>query len=164
MITCVTAPLRCRRLRHQDRQGDWSLPPTARAVEFRKFLDTIEAEVPADLDVHLIADNYATHKTALIRNWFAKRPRFHMHFTPKRLVAEPGGALVRSAHRKAVAPRRASEQSRTGDCHLPLPGRRRRCLDQDRRPNPGQRRPANFEYRTLETWPETPILLRLLFS
>ncbi len=34
------------------------------------------------LDVHLIADNYATHKTALIRNWFAKRPRFHIHFTP----------------------------------------------------------------------------------
>ena len=53
-----------------------------RAVEFRKFLDTIEAEVPANLDVHLIADNYATHKTALIRNWLAKRPRFHMHFTP----------------------------------------------------------------------------------
>ena len=34
------------------------------------------------MDVHLIADNYATHKTALIRNWFAKRPRFHIHFTP----------------------------------------------------------------------------------
>ena len=41
-----------------------------------------ESEVPAGLDVHLIADNYATHKTALIRNWFAKRPRFHIHFTP----------------------------------------------------------------------------------
>ena len=53
-----------------------------RPVEFRKFLDAIGAEVPADLDVHLIADNYATHKTALIRNWLAKRPRFHMHFTP----------------------------------------------------------------------------------
>ena len=53
-----------------------------RAVEFRKFLDTIEAEVPPDLDVHLIVDNYATHKTALIRNWLAKRPRFHLHFTP----------------------------------------------------------------------------------
>lgn len=53
-----------------------------RAVEFRKFLDTIEAEVPADLDVHLIVDNYATHKTALIRNWLAKRPRFQLHFTP----------------------------------------------------------------------------------
>ena len=53
-----------------------------RPVEFRKFLDTIEAEVPADLDVHLIVDNYATHKTALIRNWLAKRPRFQLHFTP----------------------------------------------------------------------------------
>ena len=53
-----------------------------RAVEFRKFFDAIESEVPAELDVHLIADNYATHKTPLIRNWFAKRPRFHIHFTP----------------------------------------------------------------------------------
>ena len=53
-----------------------------RALEFRKFLDAIESEAPAELDVHLIADNYATHKTALIRNWFAKRPRFHIHFTP----------------------------------------------------------------------------------
>ncbi len=53
-----------------------------RALEFRKFLDAIESAVPAELDVHLIVDNYATHKTALIRNWFAKRPRFHIHFTP----------------------------------------------------------------------------------
>ncbi len=53
-----------------------------RALEFRKFLDAIESAAPAELDVHLIADNYATHKTALIRNWFAKRPRFHIHFTP----------------------------------------------------------------------------------
>ena len=55
-----------------------------RALEFRKFLDAIESEVLAELDVHLIADNYATHKTALIRNWFANRPRFHIHFTPTR--------------------------------------------------------------------------------
>ena len=53
-----------------------------RALEFRKFLDAIESEVPAELDVHLIADNYAAHKTALIRNWFARRPRFHIHSTP----------------------------------------------------------------------------------
>jgi len=53
-----------------------------RSVEFRKFLDTIEASVPANLDVHLIVDNYATHKTALIQKWLAKRPRFHVHFTP----------------------------------------------------------------------------------
>jgi transposase len=53
-----------------------------RSVEFRSFLDTIENNVPADLDVHLILDNYGTHKTQLIRNWAAKRPRFHFHFTP----------------------------------------------------------------------------------
>jgi len=53
-----------------------------RSVEFRKFLDAIEAGVPAALDIHLILDNYGTHKTALIRKWFAKRPRFHVHFTP----------------------------------------------------------------------------------
>lgn len=53
-----------------------------RSIEFRKFLDTIETAVPVDLDVHLILDNYGTHKTALIRRWLAKRPRFHLHFTP----------------------------------------------------------------------------------
>jgi transposase len=53
-----------------------------RSLEFRKFLDTIEANVPADLEVHIILDNYGTHKTAMIRNWFAKRPRFRLHFTP----------------------------------------------------------------------------------
>ena len=53
-----------------------------RSVEFRRFLDLIEAQVPASLDVHIIADNYSTHKTAVIRKWFAQRPRFHVHFTP----------------------------------------------------------------------------------
>jgi transposase len=53
-----------------------------RAKEFRKFLDQIEAAVPDDLDVHLVVDNYATHKTPLIRNWLAKRPRWHVHLTP----------------------------------------------------------------------------------
>lgn len=53
-----------------------------RSVEFRKFLDKIESQVPAELDVHLIVDNYATHKTAIIQKWLTKRPRFHVHFTP----------------------------------------------------------------------------------
>lgn len=53
-----------------------------RSQEFRTFLDTVEANVPAQLDVHIVLDNYGTHKTALIRKWFAKRPRFHVHFTP----------------------------------------------------------------------------------
>jgi transposase len=53
-----------------------------RALEFRKFLDRIDAAVPASLDVHLVLDNYATHKTPLIHRWLAKRARFHLHFTP----------------------------------------------------------------------------------
>ena len=53
-----------------------------RAQEFRKFLDEVERNVPADLDIHVVMDNYGTHKTALIRNWFAKRPRWCVHFTP----------------------------------------------------------------------------------
>jgi len=53
-----------------------------RAVEFRKFLDRVERAVPVDLEVHLILDNYGTHKTPAIRRWFAKRPRYHLHFTP----------------------------------------------------------------------------------
>lgn len=53
-----------------------------RAIEFKKFLQTIEAHVPAQLDIHLILDNYGTHKTEAIRRWLASHPRFHVHFTP----------------------------------------------------------------------------------
>ena len=56
--------------------------PRHRTQEFRKFLDEVERNVPADLDVHVVMDNYGTHKTKLIRNWFAKRPRWHVHYTP----------------------------------------------------------------------------------
>src|SRR5919107_2189246 len=53
-----------------------------RSVEFRAFLDQIEAAVPPDLDVHLVLDNAATHKTRLIHDWLVKRPRWRLHFTP----------------------------------------------------------------------------------
>jgi transposase len=53
-----------------------------RASEFKKFLTTIDKSVPAELDVHVICDNYGTHKTPAVRTWLAKHPRFHMHFTP----------------------------------------------------------------------------------
>jgi transposase len=53
-----------------------------RAQEFRKFLDEVERNVPADLDIHVVMDNYGTHKTKLIRDWFAKRRRWHVHYTP----------------------------------------------------------------------------------
>ena len=56
--------------------------PRHRAREFLSFLRTIDANVPAGLDVHLVMDNYATHKTAAIRAWLAKRPHWHVHLTP----------------------------------------------------------------------------------
>ena len=53
-----------------------------RSMEFKKFLEEIDHNVPADMSIHLVLDNYGTHKTALIHNWLVKRPRFHLHFTP----------------------------------------------------------------------------------
>ena len=53
-----------------------------RSQEFLQFLETIDASVAPDLDVHLILDNYGTHKTPRVRRWFVRHPRFHVHFTP----------------------------------------------------------------------------------
>ncbi|RPF26249.1 IS630 family transposase [Georgenia muralis] len=59
-----------------------SLHRKHRAVEFKKFLTKIDTEVPDHLDVHLICDNYGTHKHPTVNRWLAAHPRFHMHFTP----------------------------------------------------------------------------------
>jgi transposase len=53
-----------------------------RHQEFLRFLNQIEDNLPAKLDVHLVMDNYGTHKTAAVRGWFARHPRFQVHFTP----------------------------------------------------------------------------------
>ncbi len=53
-----------------------------RASEFKAFLARIDATVPAELAVHLVLDNYATHKTPAIHRWLLRHPRFHLHFTP----------------------------------------------------------------------------------
>ena len=53
-----------------------------RAIEFKQFLQTIDREVPAELDVHLVLDNSSTHKTPAIQRWLAAHPRFVLHFTP----------------------------------------------------------------------------------
>lgn len=82
-----------------------------RATEFRKFLNTIDANVPDDLDVHLILDNYATHKTQAIRKWLVQHPRFHFHFIPtysswlnmvERLFAELTNKTLRRANHTSV--------------------------------------------------------------
>lgn len=84
-----------------------------RSVEFRKFLVKIDKTVPEGLDVHVICDNYATHKHPTIQTWLGKRPRFHMHFTPtysswinqvERVFAEVTRELLqRSDHRSVQA-------------------------------------------------------------
>jgi transposase len=56
--------------------------PRHRAAEFLGFLKKIDRETPAHLDLHLIADNYATHKTPAVKRWLKRHPRFHLHFTP----------------------------------------------------------------------------------
>ena len=86
-----------------------SLHSRHRAIEFKKFLQKIDKQVPAELDVHLILDNYATHKTPAIKKWLAAHPRFHLHFTPtgaswvnlvERFFAElTARKLRRGAHR-----------------------------------------------------------------
>jgi transposase len=80
-----------------------------RHQEFLRFLKTIDAATPVGLDLHLICDNYATHKTPAIRNWLLRHPRFRLHFTPtssswlnlvERWFAElTNRKLRRSAHR-----------------------------------------------------------------
>src|SRR5918995_3733915 len=59
-----------------------SLHARHRAIEFKKFLQRLDREVPADLDVHVVLDNASTHKTPAIKRWLAGHPRFVLHFTP----------------------------------------------------------------------------------
>ena len=59
-----------------------SLHARHRAIEFKKFLQTLDREVPTDLDVHVILDNSSTHKTPAVKTWLLAHPRFVLHFTP----------------------------------------------------------------------------------
>lgn len=84
-----------------------------RAQEFEKFLVKIDREVPEGLDIHLICDNYGTHKTPAIRAWLERHPRFHLHFTPtgsswinqvEPWFGFPGDQMIRrGAHRSVQA-------------------------------------------------------------
>ena len=108
-----------------------SLHSRHRAIEFKQFLQTLDREVPAELDVHVILDNSITHKTPAIRKWLTAHPRFVLHFTPTELiVAEPRRALVRRADQQETPARRAPLR--------PRPQRRHPRLDEDleRRPTP----------------------------
>lgn len=71
-----------RRAGHRHGQGIGETHQRHRSSEFLQFLRTIEDGVPPVLDVHLVMDNYGTHKTPAIKNWLIRHPRFHIHFTP----------------------------------------------------------------------------------
>ena len=82
-----------------------------RHQEFLKFLTKIEATLPAGTEVHIVMDNYGTHKIAKVRNWFARHPRYRVHFTPtsaswlnlvERLFAEVTERCVRRGSHSAV--------------------------------------------------------------
>jgi len=81
--------------------------PRHRHEEFLKFLRIIDREVPKGLQIHLILDNYRTHKHADVNAWLAKHPRFHLHFTPTssswlNLVERFFGKLTDKAIRRGV--------------------------------------------------------------
>jgi transposase len=90
-----------------------------RAKEFIRFLDTIDQAVPADQHIHLICDNYATHKTPAVKAWFASRPRYHVHFTPTHsswlnqverwFALLSTRAIKRGTHRSTLALQKAIE-------------------------------------------------------
>jgi hypothetical protein len=100
-----------------------------RATEFRRFLVAIDKAIPLDLDVHLVCDNLATHKTPTIHDWLPRHPRFHLHFTPT------GSSWINeverwfeAAHRPTHPPRSPQERRR--------PGERRPAMDQELEPRP----------------------------
>ena len=128
-----------------------------RHQEFLAFLERIDAEVPAGLDVHLVVDNYCTHKHAKVRAWLAARPVRSAAPHPRplhadlRLVAEPGRALVRDHHPARDPARLVREHRGAGAAHRGVRGELQRPLapvrlDRHRRPDPRQDRPLMQSY------------------
>ena len=129
-----------------------------RAIEFKQFLQTIDREVPAELDVHLVLDNSSTHKTPAIQKWLTAHPGSSCTSRRPALVAEPRRALVRRTDHQEAPPRRAPLSPRAQRRHPRLDRdleRRPQALrlDQDRRPDPRIHRhllPANQRITTLD--------------
>ena len=123
-----------------------SLHARHRAQEFLAFLKKIDAEVPADLDCHVVLDNASTHKTPAVKRWLTAHPRFVLHFTPTScIVAQPRRTLVRRADHQEATSRHPHLGATTQRRHPHLdPNLERQPaalrLDQDRRANPRIRR------------------------
>ena len=113
-----------------------------RHQEFIRFLNTIEREVPADKAVHVVLDNYATHKHPKVKAWLQRHPALHLPLHPDLvLLGQCGRRLVCQAHPAAAQARRLHLDRRTSGRHQPLHRRRQRQaqavrLDQIRRRHP----------------------------
>ena len=130
-----------------------------RHQEFLRFLKLIDAAVPDGLELHLVCDNYATHKTPAVKKWLLRHPRFHLHFTPtSSSLDEPRRALVRRADQPEAAPVSAPQRHRTRGRHPQVDQRLEQGpeavrVDQDRRRDPRHPRrllPTNQRLRTPE--------------
>src|SRR4051812_5979550 len=97
----------CRRHRHQ---------------EFLRFLNQIEENLPARLDVHLVMDNYGTHKVPKVRNWLPGHPLSRSLHAEKRQLAEFGGTIVCRGDRALCPTRQPHGSCRFGESHASLPG------------------------------------------
>ena len=95
-----------------------------RQQEVLRFLNETEANVPSDVEVHLVMDNYGTHKVAKVRNWLPRHPRYHLHFTPtsaswlnlaERLFAEVTERCVRRGSHTSL-------RSNDEECHTVVSG------------------------------------------
>jgi transposase len=95
--------------------------PTHRHQEGLRFLRLIDTQTPLALDLHLIVDNYATHKHPAVRRWLARHPRFHLHFIPTSSSwLKPDRAVVPRAHAQAASPRGVPECRRSHRRHRGL--------------------------------------------
>jgi DDE superfamily endonuclease len=113
--------------------------PRHRAAEFRRFLDAVEAAVPADLDVHVVVDDAGIHKTRLVRDRFAERPRWHVRHTPTsasrlnqvgRFFALLTDKALRRGVRRSTAEPEAGIEAYTAATNAdPRPFRRTRSAD-----------------------------------
>ena len=127
--------------------------PRHRHQEFLKILRTIDREVPKDLTIHLILDNYAARKHPTAGAWLDKRPRFQLHFHPDLLVvAQPRRTLVPRTHRQSVAARGISFRAPPDRLDRGIPRRAQRRspplrVDRDRRSHPRQSRPRTHRPR-----------------
>ena len=112
-----------------------------RAVEFKKFLTKLDGQIPAELDVHLICDNYTTHKTPTVAKWLRPPSIPHAPHPDLLILAQPGRTLVRATNRQEAAPRRPpinpGPRERHSRLDRPLEPRPSALhLDQVRRRNP----------------------------